>query len=128
MIRVLLAAIIPTAIFLYVAILNPQSVTFKLTKTQSYSLPMAAVVVVLVMVGFAAAMVIMAGGELRGVLRKAREKRKRKEEEKKRFLFRAALGWWNTGDMARARAILKKLLSMDSKFLEGLILMGVVAR
>ena len=128
MIRVLLAAIIPTAIFLYVAILNPQSVTFKLTKTQSYSLPMAAVVVVLVMVGFAAAMVIMAGGELRGVLRRAREKRKRKEEEKKRFLFRTALGWWNTGDLAKARAILKKLLSMDSKFLEGLILMGVVAR
>lgn len=128
MIRVLLAAIIPTVVFLYVAILNPQSVTFKLTKTHSYSLPMAAVVVVLVVAGFVAALVIMAGGELRGALKRAKEKRRWKAHEKKMALFRAALGWFEAGDLARARALLKRLLSMDSKFLEGLILMGVVAK
>ncbi len=128
MIRVLLAAIIPTAVFLYVAILNPQNVTFKLTKTHVYSLPMSVVVVVLVIIGFVAALVIMAGGELKGVLKKAREKRRRKEEERKRAFFRTALGWWNAGDLVKARAVLKKLLSIDSKHLEGLILMGMVAR
>jgi uncharacterized integral membrane protein len=66
MFRALLAALIPTAVFLYVAILNPQNVTFKLTKTHSYSLPMAAVVVVLVMAGFVAGLVLMAGGDLGG--------------------------------------------------------------
>ncbi len=128
MIRVLLAAVIPTAIFLYVAVLNPQSVTFKLTKTQTFSLPMAALVVVLVMVGFVAALVIMAGGEVKGALKRAKEKRKRKALEKKLTLFRSALGWYEAGDTAKARALLKKALSMDSRFLEALILMGMVAR
>ena len=128
MIRVLLAAIIPTLIFLYVAVLNPQSVTFKVTKTQTLSLPMAALVVVLVMAGFVVALVIMASGEIRGALKRARERRKGKALEKKLALFRAALGWFQAGDPGKARALLKKALSIDSRFLEGLILMGVVAR
>ncbi len=128
MFRALLAALIPTAVFLYVAILNPQNVTFKLTQTHSYSLPMAAVVVVLVMAGFVAGLVLMAGGGFRGLIRRTREKKRWKREEKKDSLFHTAMAWWDLRDWSKARRVLDRLLSLDAHSLDGLVLMGMVAR
>ncbi len=128
MFRALLAALIPTAVFLYVAILNPQNVTFKLTKTHSYSLPMAAIVVVLVMAGFAAGLVFMIGGGFRGLIRRTKEKKRWKREEKKDSLFHTAMAWWDFRDWSKARKALDRLLSLDARSLDGLVLMGMVAR
>jgi len=128
MFRALLAALIPTAVFLYVAILNPQNVTFRLTKTHSYSLPMAVVAVVLVMVGFAAGLVLMAGKGFRGLILRTKEKKRWRREEKKAGLFHKAMAYWEFKEWDKARQVLEKLLSLDARSLDGLVLMGMVAR
>jgi tetratricopeptide (TPR) repeat protein len=89
---------------------------------------MAAVVLVLFMAGFVSAIILGASKSLRYRWREKRIEGERKKDEKKRALLREALGWYDVGDLNKARTKLKSLLSMDPNYLEALVLMGEMAR
>lgn len=128
MIRSLLATLGLTLFFLYIALFNPQSVTVRLTKSISYTVPFVVVALVLIMVGFLGAYLLTFVREIKWSFVRVRDRRWIKQQEERFYSLWKALVFYEMGDKEKTEGLLKKMLSKGPFNVEAQVLMGRVSR
>jgi len=108
MIRMLFAILLFTIIFLYIALLNPQSVSVKLTRSISYDVPFVVIAVVLVMIGFIGAYLFTFLKGIKWALSRMKDKKHIKQQQDKLALLWKAFAFCKIGDSEKAFDLLKR--------------------